>query len=296
MPGKLITTGIPLILMGIAGSASGEWLLDTSLGLQYNDNLSNASLDQDIKQDTALDFSLSPAYHAQVDGFTGITAGVDFGALKQLDYNGLDELSAGVSGSIRRKFGLGLSAPWTRAAGSVRYADYDDGQRDGWSYTLSIEAGKYITGRFALQAGYRFESRRASRSVDIPFLVTNFGISGDAFDTDAHNFGINGLYQINERLSLVLGYTFRTGEITASTLRNTEIFEASDAVSPDPVFGADRFAYRIEADTGIFSAGLSLALNYRTSFNVNYTYQDSDAYEDLAYRNNLVRVELLYSF
>lgn len=289
-------TGIASVLVCYACGAPAEWLLDTALAMQYNDNLSNASLDRDIKKDTALDLTMAPAYHLQVDGFTGLTAGVGFEAVKQLDYIGLDRVSAEVRGAVRRKFGLGLYAPWSRISGTVRYSGFNDDQRDGWSYTLSVAAGRYFTERLSVQVSYRFESHHSNRTKDIPALVQNFGIHGDAFDTDAHNFGITGLYQLNERLSLVLGYTFRTGAITASTLRNSEIFEASDAIAADPVFGPERFAYRIDADTSIFSAGVSFALNYRMSFNVNYAYQDSDAYEDLAYSNNLVRVELLYSF
>jgi len=296
MPGKLLAASIASMLIFCSGNASGEWLLDTSIALQYNDNVPNGSLDQDIKSDSALDFTLSPAFHSQLDGFTGITVGADFEATKQLDYSGLDEVSTGINAAIRKKFGLGLYAIWARITGSAGYHGFDDGQRDGWSYALAIDAGKLVTERLSIQAGYRFERRRTDQSVDIPFLVTNFGIGGDAFDTDAHSFGITGLYQINEHVSLVLGYTFRTGQITATTLRNTEIFDASDAIATDPVFGPDRFAYRIDADTSIFSAGLSLALNYHTSVNLNYVYRDTNAYEDIAYSNNLVRVELLYRF
>ena len=297
MPGKLLTASIvSMLIFFCSGNASGEWLLDTSIAFQYNDNVPNGSLDQDIKSDSALDFSLSPAFHSQLDGFTGITVGADLKATKQLDYSGLDEVSAGINAAVRKKFGLGLYAIWARISGSAGYHGFDDGQRDGWSCTLAIDAGKLVTDRLSIQAGYRFEGRRTDRSMDIPFLVSNFGIGGDAFDTDAHNFGITGMYQINERLSLLLGYTFRTGQITATTLRNTEIFDASDAIAVDPVFGPDRFAYRIDADTSIFSVGLSLALNYHSSVNVNYIYRDTNAYEDIAYSNNLVHVQLLYRF
>lgn len=290
---RLLTHGILLL---ISGNVYAEWLLDTSVALQYNDNLANASLDQDIKRDTSFEFSLIPAYHAQLSGYTGLTLAADLDVIKQLDYSGLDHFSTGVKADIRRKFGLGRLAPWASIGAAVRYLDYDDGQRDGWTYSFSINAGKLLTDRFTLQGGYRYERRRTDQSLDIPDLVKAFGIGGEAFDTDGHHLEITGLYQINERLSLVLGYTFRTGTITSTTLRNNEIFEASDAIAADPVYGPDRFAYRITADTNIYSAGLSLAINNRMSFNVSYAYQNSDAYEDLAYNNNLVRVDLLYNF
>ena len=282
--------------MLFTADAFGERLLDTSVALQYNDNLPNASLSRDIKSDTTFEFSLSPGYHSQLTGYTGLTVSADLAVSRQFHYGGLDNIAAGVSTDLRHKFGLGLYAPWAMASGSVRYVNYDDGQRDGWMYTASINAGKLITERFSVQLGYRYEGRRSDDSVDIPALVANFGISGDAFDTDAHYLDLNGMYQINQRLSVVLGYTFRTGEITSTTLRNSEIFEASDAISVDPVYGPDRFAYRISADTSIFSAGASFALTNRMSFNVSYAYRNSDAYEDLSYNNNLVRIDLLYSF
>ena len=283
-------------LFSFTQSARADWLLDTSITLQVNDNLPNASLDQDIKSDTAFDFGVSPGFYSQLSGYTSLTVTSDLGVTRQFDYQGLDLVAIGFTGALRHKFGLGQYAPWSRVAGSARYLEYDSGQRDGWLYSLSIEAGKLLAERFSVWGGYRFESRRADDIISIPVLVTNFGIGGDAFDTDSHNLDVNAAYQINNQLSLILGYAFRTGDITSTTLRNREVFEASDAIAADPVFGPDRFAYRIDADTSIFSVGLSLAFNNHMSLNVNYVYQDSDAYEDLTYSNNLVRFELLYSY
>ena len=286
---------LPLLVL-CSGNAGADWQLDTSIALQYNDNLPNASLDQDIRDGTAFDFRFSPGIFSQLSGYSRLSITADLDVIRQFDYQGLDSIAAGVTGALRRKFGLGPHAPWMRISGSAGHLDFKDNQRDGWSYSAVVEAGKLLTQRLSVMGSYRYERRRADDSEDIPFLVNNFGIRGDAFDTDAHNLGINGQYEINSRLSLILGYTCRTGSITATTLRNNEIFAASDAISADPVFGPDRFAYRIEADTSIFTVGLSMAVNDSMSVNFNYTYQDSDAYEDLAYSNNLVRLDLLYSY
>ncbi len=283
-------------LLPFSQPVRAEWLLDSSIALQINDNLPNASLDQDIKSDTAFDFGFSPGFYSQISGATSLAVSADLGITRQFDYKDLDLIAIGLTGSVRHKFGLGNSAPWARIAGSASYLEYKDGQRDGWFYAASIEGGKQLAEQLSIWGGYRFELRRAEQIISIPALVSNFGIGGEAFDTAAHNLDINAAYQINNQLSLVFGYVFRAGEITATTLRNAEIFEASDAIAKDLAFGPDRFAYRIEADTNRYSIGLSLACNNHMSLNATYVYQDSDAYEDLSYSNNLVRVELLYSY
>jgi len=49
---------LPLLVL-CSGNAGADWQLDTSIALQYNDNLPNASLDQDIRDGTAFDFRFS---------------------------------------------------------------------------------------------------------------------------------------------------------------------------------------------------------------------------------------------
>jgi hypothetical protein len=150
--------------------------------------------------------------------------------------------------------------------------------------------------RWNVQASWRFERRRSDEVQDIPFLVDNFGIGGDCWDIDGHSLSLDAVYDVSERLAIVLGYTRRMGETTATTRIGPAVFEASDAIAPDVVFGADRFGYRVDADTNIFAAGLSLAIGDHASLNAGYEYQDSNADRGFEYANHIAHFNALFSW
>ncbi len=132
---------------------------------------------------------------------------------------------------------------------------------------------------------------RSDSRINIPSLVSLSGIQGNAFDTDGHTFSIRAIYTVSYRLSLLFEYGRHMGEVSSTTRRNSAIFNASDAIAPDPVFGSDRFVYRIDADTNIFSFGISYALDNNTSLNAGYEYRDSKADQNINYSNSILYFE-----
>ena len=284
------------LLSGVAANVDAEWIADANVGFEYNDNLSLAPVDQDIEGDSALFASVSAGQHVQLADTVGLVIAADLGKTVFRDLSGLDHLSMGVASALRKKFGLGLYAPWLRVLGSGAWFDYKDDPRDGWRYAASVGVGKRLTQRWELQAEYRYETRQSDEVVDIPFFVSNFGIHGDAYDIDAHSVSLRGLCTVTERLALALGYTRREGEVTSTTQRNAQIFAASDANTLDPVFGPNAFAYRIDAGSNLYSVGLSWALGKHASANLSYQYHHSTADHGLEYDNNIVQVQYLYSY
>lgn len=285
-----------LLLATVSGSAHAEWFYEASAKASYNDNLSNASSSRDIESDAAMEGNFSGGRYWQLTDRAGLAVTADLGGVRQIDFTGLDHLSMGATASLRTKLGLGAEAPWVRIAGTGTRLEYNFGPRDGWRYTLSIEAGKRFGDRLDLHLRYTYDNRLTDRSVDIPFLVSTFGVHGDAFDTEGHSLNVGGVYTLTDRIALLLDYTRRQGTVTSTTRANKEIFDASDAITPDIVFGLDRFAYRVDVDSDIISAGLSWAVNEHASLNAIYTYQNSGGYEDVTYTNNIVTIGLLYAY
>ncbi len=64
--------------------------------------------------------------------------------------------------SLKKKWGLGALAFWSRAGISVGRADYDDGYRDATLYCASLEVGKRLDERWNLWAKFSFDRRRAA--------------------------------------------------------------------------------------------------------------------------------------
>jgi hypothetical protein len=277
-------------------AARAEWFLDAGAGLDYDDNLPRAEDDADIEGGGFAYLNAAPGRFWQFSDRSALTLSGDFSAAKYSEYDGLDSYSWGATAAVRTKFGLGARAPWARVALAAGRHDFDHALRDGWHWSAALAAGMRVGSRWNVQAGWRYESRRSDDVEDIPFLVENFGIGGEAWDVDAHNLSLDAVFEVNERLALVLGYTRRMGETTATTRIGPAVFEASDAIAPDAVFGTDRFAYRVDADTNIFAAGLSWATGDHGSLNAGYEYQDSNADKGFSYANHVAHFSAVFSF
>jgi hypothetical protein len=275
---------------------SAAWFIDAGIHLEHNDNLANAELDLDIVDDSTIQLSMLPGYYLQLDGNTGLTLAAPLDAARQSEFSGLDSLSAGLNVSLRRKFGLGMDVPWIRVSLLTARNDYDDRKRDGWKYVAGIAAGKRISPRWDVQIAYTFDRRRSDEIEDIPALAAGRGIYGNAYDLDTHSVSATGIFTLNYQWSLAFSYVRRMGEVCSTTFRNSEIFQASDAITPDPVFGPEKFAYRIDADTDIYSIGVNRGIGNHLAADLSYTYRDSTADAGPEYSTGLLQFRLNYTY
>lgn len=284
-----------LVMLLAARLAHADWIFDGKLESEYDDNVPRAISGRDVAGDFSVNAEVAPGTYFQLTDRLGFTLAAPLSGSLFADFDGLNNVSAGLSAALRAKLGLGPEALWIRAAAGASWYDFDHALRDSWRYRAALNAGRWIGTRWQLQIGYAFDRRRATEVEDIPFLVTNFGIPGDAFDGDAHTLSLAATYTITPRLAGVLGYARRMGDVTATTRRDFEVFEYSDAIAADPVFGPDRVAYRVDVDTDVYTAGLSYALGQRGSLNLGYEVQHGTTH-DIAYDNHIVRIGLLYSY
>jgi hypothetical protein len=283
------------VLLGCA-AARGDWFFDAGAQAEYDDNLPRAQADRDIEHDWAMRADVLAGQYFQVADHVGVSVSANAGGEALTEFSGLNHVSAGAAAALRAKLGLGSRAPWLRLGlGATRY-DFDHEPRDGWRYNASVATGLRASERWDLQLRYQWERRRSDEIVDIPFLKQNLGIGGEAFDTDAWAFSVAGTYTLSQNVAVVLDYTRRGGDVTATTRRGPAVFQVSDAITPDTVFGFDRFAYRLPADTNVFSGTLSWALGDHVAINFGYAYQDSSADAGFDYQNNIVRLGVLYRY
>ena len=285
-----------LLVIFLPAPLSAEWFYDASADVTYNDNLSNAPWSRDIEDDTSVEGELSLGYYRQETDYVSVSVAAVLQGVRQMDFTGLDHVSAGISASLRGKAGLGADAPWVKMSGTVMRDEYRNDPRDGWYYNLSVAAGKRFGNRWDTHLVFACEQSQADQVVDVPFLVTNFGIHGDAFSTHSCSLTAGGVFTMTDRLALLFDYTRRRGTVTSTTSPDLEILEYSDAATLDTAFGANRVAYRVDADTDIFSAGLSWALGDRASLNANFIRRDSQVNEDISYGNNIFSIGILYAY
>ena len=281
---------VPILWLGLASPAAA-WIADVETGVVYEDNLSFASMDRDIKGAAALVTSASGGAAAYLtDRHVVSLTGDLFGDLHE-SYGGLDHVALGVTAAFRAKLGLGADAPWVRVAASGGRLQYRDDVRDGWYYRVTAGIGKRFGPRWELRADYTFDGRTADH--ERPVAKT---IPADVFDQQAHTFSARADFQATPILLVFGAYACRLGDVASSTQRNAQIFAASSAVVADPAFGPNVFAYRIDATTHILSAGVSVALGARWSLNVSYVHQIGLGDGGIDYHNNIVGGTVLFSY
>jgi hypothetical protein len=280
-----------LLLLGFSPPAGAAWIVDVETGLVYEDNLSFASKDRDIKGAAALATvaAAGVATYLSDRNVLSLTGDV-IGDLHER-YSGLDHVSFGLTTAFRSKLGLGAGAPWARVAASGARLQYRADVRDGWAYRVTAGVGKRFGERWELRADYAFDGRTADNERPV-----STRLPADVFDQQAHTLSVRADVQATTILLLFGGYAVRLGDVASTTQRNPEIFAASSAVVADPAFGSNTFAYKIDATTHILSAGLSLALGARWSFNMGYEHQIGLGDGGIDYRNNVVRGTFLFSY
>jgi hypothetical protein len=267
-PARCLAAAAACWLALLPGPASGEWLVDAALGVQIDDNLPLAQDSNDIEGDAALVGSVSVGRRVYPTDALSLTLSADVDGARQAEYRGLSRTRAGASAAAHLKLGLGPRAPWIGAAFGVLRADFVDPKRDGWHSRASASAGRRLAESWSVSGGYDFERRRSDDIFDIPGLVTNFGLRGDAWDTDRHRISARVVYAPTERFALVAHYARLWGDVVATTRISGPVFAVSDAVARDPDFGPDRFAYRLEADIDVYGLAASWALGDHSAVDI----------------------------
>jgi hypothetical protein len=280
-----------LLWLGLASPATAAWIADVETGVVYEDNLSFASMDRDIKGAAALVTAVSGGGAAYLtDRHVVSLTGDFFGDLHE-SYSGLDHAALGLTTAFRAKLGLGADVPWVRVAASGGRLQYREDVRDGWYYRVTAGVGKGFGPRWELRADYSFDGRTADHE-----RAVSDTIPADVFDQQAHTFSARADFQATPIVVVFGSYACRLGDVASTTQRNPQIFAASSAIVADPAFGANTFAYKIDATTHILSAGVSLALGARWSLNVVYAHQIGLGDGDIDYHNNVVSGTVLFRY
>lgn len=260
--------------------------------MRFDDNLTRAQLDQDIKSDTALVLfaEAGTGYQLTDNGRLSLTFTLSGAACRH--YRGLDNANAGLALAYRWKFGLGPYVPELRLSGSATRLEYRDAPRDDWLTVGEIGISKRLSERSGIQMAYQVEHRKSDTIAD----RLQPTIAAGVFDLKSRSLSLGGDYSLTPAYVLSAAYTLRDGDIVSTTLRNRPIFLASDAIAADPVFGADRFAYRMKALIRGLSLGVSRVIGREASFTLAFEHLESRAEGGIDHGSNLIRATYLHPF
>jgi hypothetical protein len=280
-------------LVLFSAGARSEWGFDAIAGFAYDDNLSNGFEAEDRKGDTAAVIDASGGWYEQLTASTAVSANLLVHSDSFFNYTGLSNVGLGARAQLRTKFGLGPRAPWLAIAAQGTYHNYHYDYLDGWQYAAGATLGTQLSERWSLRGIIRYDAYVADKSQPpiVPTMV------GSPYDVYGWNFGAQAAFLVTAADRVSLSYTWRTGTVVSVTHPDKEIFEYSDRVAKDPVFGPGEFAYRINANTQTISLAWSHTLGRHTALNFVYAYRRSQAEYDLGqYYANLFSINFTYSY
>ena len=280
-----------LLLSATSAAADGEWLLDLDAGIRFDNNLTRAQSEPDIRADGAATLAASAGSFFALSGNDALTVALDARAEAYHRFHGLNLVGIGGSALYRHKFGLGYTAPWLTLAGSAAYDDYQQDLRTGARWAVRAELGQRFNERFDAAIGGMLERRYAQH--DEPVVP---GVSGKVFDLDGQSVYLRAGYAVTDSLLLGAKLSVRRGDVESTSRRNLEIFEASSAIAADPTFGNDFFAYRLRGTTGTVMLTGSWALDQRSSLNLIFADERTRSYEDLHYRSYDLALSYAYRY
>lgn len=287
------------VLLGLhTMDACAEWPDEVGIELRFDDNVTRAQLDEDIKSDFALVVSTASRTGYQVTDNSRLSLTASLSASAYRRYDGLNNLNAGLDLTYRWKLGLGPYVPELRLSGSAARLQYKDQMRNGWLYVGEIGISKRLSDRAGLRMSYQAEKRKSDNvaaPIFLPFLALP-PFAPNVFDLTNHNLSFGGDYSFHPNYVLSAAYTIRNGDIVSTTLPNIPILLASSALAEDRAFGPGRFAYTMYARTQSLSLGVSRIIGRQSSFTVGYDHHVSRADGGIDYKSNLIRTVYLYQF
>ena len=283
-----------LIFCAVSHTARSDWTVATAGALSHDDNVSNAGNYDDKVSDFSESATVSLLQVMPIGESYSLAAG---GELSGQIYDTLTGLRNGsIDGllSLRKKWGLGAFATWARAGISLGRSVYQDGYRDATLYAASLELGKRIDERWNLSAKYAYERRAAT-----PGAAEYLGVSSDAFSQTGRSFAANAEYTLSERFSINLGSLLRHGDVVSTTQTAAAgyyLLFNSKAVAPDPTFGPDAYAYRLNGTTYGVRLGAEYSLTTHSLIGCGFQRLETHAQGGNNYTASLPELTWNYRF
>lgn len=275
----------------VAAPASAEPLVNAEAGALFDSNVSNGQIRSDIKSDTAAYAAASIAEVVPIGDNSRVTLTGAIEAQSFVHYSELNRTAPQIAVAFRTKSGLGADTPWLRISAAATRLYVHSDLRSGWLYRGGAAIGKRVNERWSLDAEYAAEKRTAnSGEEEVP------GLSAQVFDQSSHSLLFGANYVFSDATVLRLGYTRRSGDVTATTKPAKNIYYASSAIAEDNIFGEDGYAYTLYAVTHTFAATLSYELDRHSALNLSYRRQISHGVNDFNYYNNIAGLSYSYRY
>jgi hypothetical protein len=228
--------------------------------LFYDSNVSNADETDDIRSDSGLDFGVTSATLYDLESLGLLRISGSFDGASYARYVGLDHLGLAGDLALKRKIGLGASAPWLQLESSLAHDSYSDDVRDGWTWRALAGAGKLFWNSVRLEANVGIEKRTQDHVTAIyP------GVSGAVFQQFNRVGELRAEASISEQMSIFSQYMVRAGGANLTVQGRPAQFGGDAlATTADPALGPRAFAEKIRGLTHSLALGVSYSCDSKS--------------------------------
>ena len=256
------------------------------IALVDDDNVRLAQDEDDIRGDRILSATVKAQAGKSLDSFSIFNYGASATYNKFDTFDTLDNFEFDFNARYRFALASGFTAPIYSLRAKIGGREYDTEMRDATFVNLSADFNKWLTTTINMTTGIVFNAQESKSEV---------------FDTRDARVFVNLDTNFTKTDLLYTTVSFITGDTVSSSTPSLGIINAADAIEPDDAFGgveANQFAYRIDADTWVYTVGYNRILTRDLSFDISARYVDSEAnYDpDIAYDRTIFRVSLLGRF
>ena len=181
--------------------------------------------------------------------------------------DGLNQLALGTGVDLKKKLGLGPYAPIVAANINFERQQFQQEDKNQSVQVLELRASKRVWDALNLSIHASTERRHAADNNSV-----KPGFSGAVYDGSNRQLSLSADYTWWANSILSLQYSIRRGDLVVSTITDSAaIIHVAKAIRPDPAFGSDREAYKVEGE--IKSLGLSFTYPISSQWDVRIDRQ-----------------------
>lgn len=283
-----------ILLFVMSHNVFADWYSAIGGKTKYNSNLTNGGVSSNIVNDTVFSLSGIAGKHFQLDDNDKLSIQSQFDGETYNRFTGMNNVSAGGTITLSRKWAMGLYSPWTSLSISGNYLNYNDKLRDGARYQVQLSNGKRFSEKWSVSTDIQFERRTAANDVEV-----DPGVSGGVYNLSSGTIKFNTVYAFTSQYSMNLGYQVRYGDVVSTAISHTpgsNIDTVMTAVSLDPTFGPNAEAYRLRGATHMFGACVSRLLTTHLIMNLEYQFLMTNAKGNNNYYVSLPALNVSYDF
>jgi hypothetical protein len=265
----LIAAGVALLLLSTPALAEHHvkvrWSGD--LGVGYDDNVGNASDEDDIRDSAVVTGGVNLDYTRALSLNTGLLLR---GSLQGEALEAEDRLSHGrllAMARLSHRPSGGFYMPTFAIWASAGMLEFSSGMRDGFEY----RGGLFLTEPLTTAVSARLGVTAVERSAD------NY-----VFDLSSRSASLNLDWAVTPGFTLYTGYQFQDGDVvsTGTVLpKSTHLpggCGGASACDPDDALNG-QFAYRIDAKTRLSTLGFNVPLSPGLSLDAQLRHADSES-------------------